>query len=98
MSTSWRTARAPSPGSPERHMAWLKRGLFLAGLMLAGCTVQTPLDPAQADEKIAAALDWLKLNSEYRDPAPLRAWMQQSTEQMKSRGAALASANDRDPY
>src|SRR4051812_3304871 len=80
-------------------MLGFARGFVLAGLFLAGCTIQTPLDPTQADAKIAAGLDWLKQNSEYREPAPLRAWMQQSAEQMRAHGARLAlSSNDRNPY
>lgn len=74
-------------------------GLLFAVLPLPGCTIPTPLDPAQADAKIAAAQDWLKQNSEYKDPVPLRAWTQQSTEQMRAHAAlSPLSANDRNPY
>lgn len=80
-------------------MKWFTRGIVLAGLMLAACTIQTPLDPARADEKISASLDWLKQNSDYHQPVPLRAWVSQSTAQMKAHAAqAPLSANDQNPY
>jgi hypothetical protein len=80
-------------------MAWIARALLLAGLLLTGCTMQTPLEPAQADQKIAAAMDWLKQNSDYHDAAPLPAWVEQSAEQMKAHATQSSlSPDDRNPY